>query len=388
MPKVTLVTEMHPAPVAASEDEAADASTALQTSAPSSKNAPGVLSTAASKLPAAKFTLEPKLPVGKGSWNESFADELAIRVKKMTPTEVVALKKEVKHIVPHPVKTDEDALHIGVSDLRLSAESDQILQKDLTSTSSAHSVSNEELPANALSKVKLSGSDVATAGAPTAIKNSTSTTAPNMKPTSNSQPREKPKPSLDNPSYASNMTFAIAAGNIVAYYHEASSWLAHWHETSPADTLVEISRKPTSTLNRIFKNLLWTWEFLLFKHAHWNLLHLPDQFFEDVLPLVDVTMQKVGWMEEWKGCALIMGKALRDVEGTREMLLIIRAARVKEGKDRWARSLGPKGSQVLDGAASDGERVAASGASIEKEEEVWWFAVSGRYSCRLCLIES
>lgn len=346
MPKVTLVAEMHPAPVAASEDEAADASIALQTSAPGSRKVASVLPAALSEQPATTSTLEPNHAAPKGSWNESFADELAIRVKKMTPTEVAALKKEVKHIVPHPVKTDEDALHVGVSDLRLTADSDQIHQKDLTSTSSAHSVSNDELLANALSKVKLSGSEVATPGAPTAINNSTSTTAPKMNPTSNSQPREKPKPSPDNPFYASNMTFAIAASNIVAYYHEASSWLAHWHETTPADTLVEISRKPTSTLNRIFKNLLWTWEFLLFKRAGWNLLHLPDQFFEDVLPLVDVTMQKVGWMEEWKGCALMMGKALRDVEGTREMLFIIRDARVKEGKDSWARSLGPKGRQV------------------------------------------
>jgi hypothetical protein len=172
-------------------------------------------------------------------------------------------------------------------------------------------------------------------------------------PAPQNQPPPNAKPSPANPFYRSDMTLALAAQNIVAYFREAADWLNFWHISTSAPMLLEISRKPASTLNRIVSHLMWTAELLRFGREGWDLRHLPDNFFEDVLPWIMVTSGKLEKLGEWKGCEGMMGRAWRDAEEVGEMLVTVRNVRVRERKEKWARGLGSRkkntqrGSRVL-----------------------------------------
>jgi hypothetical protein len=144
-----------------------------------------------------------------------------------------------------------------------------------------------------------------------------------------SQPPPNAKPSPSNPFYRADMTLALAAQNIVAYFREAADWLNFWYISTSAPMIIDISRKPASTLNRIFNHLMWTAEFLRFRREGWDLRHLPDNFFEDVLPLVMVTCGKLEKLGERKGCEGMMSRAWRDAEEAGEMLVTVRNVRVR-----------------------------------------------------------
>jgi hypothetical protein len=156
-------------------------------------------------------------------------------------------------------------------------------------------------------------------------------------PAPQNQPPPNAKPSPANPFYRSDMTLALAVQNIVAYFREAADWLNFWHISTSAPMLLDISRKPASIFNRIFNHLMWTAEFLRFRREGWDLRHLPDNFFEDVLPLIMVTCGKLEKLGEWKGCEDMMSRAWRDAEEVGEMLATVRNVRVREGKEKWTR---------------------------------------------------
>jgi hypothetical protein len=148
------------------------------------------------------------------------------------------------------------------------------------------------------------------------------------------------KPSPSNPFYRSEMTLGHAARNIVAYFREAADWLTFWHISTSSPILLDMSRKPASTLNQIFNHLAWTAEFLRLQRQGWDLRRLPDNFFEDVLPLIMVTCGKLEKLGEWKGCEGMMHRAWRHAEEVGEMLATLRIVRVRDGKEKWARDLG------------------------------------------------
>lgn len=162
-------------------------------------------------------------------------------------------------------------------------------------------------------------------------------------PQNQQSPKAKAKPSPSNPFYRPDMTLALAAKTIVAYFREATDWLNFWHISAPATMLVDMSRKPASTLNRIFNHFAWTAEFLRFPRKDWDLRYLPDNFFEDVLSLIMVTCGKLEKLADWKGCQVMMGKAWRDAEEIGEMLGNVKDAREREGKEKGARGLGLQG---------------------------------------------
>ena len=128
------------------------------------------------------------------------------------------------------------------------------------------------------------------------------------------------------------MTLAIAAQNIAAYFREAADWLTFWHISTSASVLVDMSYKPTSTPNRIFCHLRWTAEFLRFGRVGWDLRCLPDNFFEDVLPLIVVTCGKLEKLGELKGCERMMIGAWKDAEEVGEMLATVRNVRVRDSR--------------------------------------------------------
>jgi hypothetical protein len=130
------------------------------------------------------------------------------------------------------------------------------------------------------------------------------------------------------------MTIAIAAQNIAAYFREAADWLTFWHISTCASALVDMSHKLTSTLNLIFNHLKWTAEFLRLGRAGWDLRCLPDNFFEDVLPLIMVTCGKLEKLGEWKGCGGMMIGAWRDAEEVGEMLATVRNVRVRDDRKK------------------------------------------------------
>ncbi|GAB7329278.1 hypothetical protein MBLNU13_g01084t1 [Cladosporium sp. NU13] len=151
------------------------------------------------------------------------------------------------------------------------------------------------------------------------------------------KPPHQPPPGANsiptNPFYRPDMTLAIAAQNIVAYFREAADWLNFWHISTSASTLVDMSHKPTSTLRRIFRHLRWTAGFLRFGHAGWDLRCLPDNFFQDVLPLIMVTCGKLEKLGELKGCEGMMNQAWKDAEEAGEMLATVWNLRARDDKE-------------------------------------------------------
>lgn len=160
-----------------------------------------------------------------------------------------------------------------------------------------------------------------------------STTAPKPQ----HQPPPETRSSLASPFYRPDMTLAIAAQNIVAYFREAADWLNFWHISAPASTLVDMSHKPTSTLSRILCHFRWTAEFLRLGRVGWDLRRLPDNFFEDVLPLIMVTCGKLEKLGDLKGCEDMMVKAWKDAEEVGEMLATVRNVRARDAKGNEAR---------------------------------------------------
>ena len=140
------------------------------------------------------------------------------------------------------------------------------------------------------------------------------------------------RPTRDNPFYRSDMTFEIAAQSMVLYLQESSDWLTYWHRTIPSEQLVEIARKPTSALNTIFRNLGWTDEFLALGRKGVYLTLLPDEFFADVLPLVEESVEKLGQLSRWKGCESLRQKGQVPARSVLRRLKAIRARRVEVAK--------------------------------------------------------
>ena len=196
----------------------------------------------------------------------------------------------------------------------------------------ASATTSDKALANALRGITISKADT------------TATTIPELR----TQLPTVVKPSPANPFYRSDMTLGLAAQNIVAYFREAADWLNFWHISTSASVLLEMSRKSASIINRIFTHLVWTAEFLRLRRTGWDLRHLPDNFFEDVLPLIMVTCGKLEKLGAWKGCEGMMSKAWRDAEEIREMLVTVKEARVREGKERWARGLGLQEGEAWD----------------------------------------
>jgi hypothetical protein len=57
---------------------------------------------------------------------------------------------------------------------------------------------------------------------------------------------------------------------------------------------------------------------------------LPDNFFEDVLPLIMVTCGKLEKLGELKGCEGMMNKAWKDAEELGEILATVRNVRARD----------------------------------------------------------
>lgn len=196
------------------------------------------------------------------------------------------------------------------------AQQPSVEKLDASTTLAIPAATTEEVLASALSGIDISKAEKPSATAP--------------KPQHQTPSNTKARPS--NPFYRSDMTLAIAAQNIAAYFREAADWLTFWHISTSASVLVDMSYKPTSTPNRIFCHLRWTVEFLRFGRVGWDLRCLPDNFFEDVLPLIMVTCGKLEKLAEWKGCGGMMIGAWKDAEEVGEMLATVRNVRVRDGK--------------------------------------------------------
>ena len=186
-----------------------------------------------------------------------------------------------------------------------------------TATAVTSAATNDELLASALSIIDISKTE----------KPSVSVPKPQNQPSSNL------KPSPPNPFYRSDMTLAIAAQNIAAYFREAADWLNFWHISTPASMLIDMSHKPTSTLNRIFCHLRWTAEFLRLGRTGWDLRRLPNNFFRDVLPLIIVTCGKLEKLGEMTGCEGMMIRAWKDAEEVGEMLATVWNVRARDGEE-------------------------------------------------------
>lgn len=190
------------------------------------------------------------------------------------------------------------------------------------------SISTDELLSNALSDINISKSNEE--------KTADTITTPNPQKQSHPSP-EHSKPSRTNPFYRHDMTLALSAQNIAAYFHEAVSWLVHYHISTPASTLADLWHKPSSILNRIFANIHHTAEFLRFGRNGWDLRLWPDDFFEDVLPLVMITCGKLEKLGEWKGCERMMARAWKGAEEIGEGLVAVRNERMLLGRETWER---------------------------------------------------
>ena len=79
--------------------------------------------------------------------------------------------------------------------------------------------------------------------------------------------------------------------------------------------------------------------------AGWDLRCLPDNFFEDVLPLIMVTCGKLEKLGELKGCGEMMIRAWKDAEEVGEMLATVWNVRARDGKE--AMREGRIGNKVL-----------------------------------------
>lgn len=135
-----------------------------------------------------------------------------------------------------------------------------------------------------------------------------------------------------NPFYRDDMTLAWAATNIATYFRVASDTLSHWHTTQDPSIIVASSLKKSSDLNHIFANIQWTLEFLAVGREGFCLLNLPDEFFGDVLPLVESTVEWLKRVSQLKGCGPAMRKGWVDALRVKEGLLVLRAAREAQGK--------------------------------------------------------
>lgn len=263
----------------------------------------------------------------KRSWDEGFADEIKKRIQCMAADE----SSETEASDPSDHDSDHDLNKCFPAEQRLEGSNNN---NHAPAESATKPIFSADLLAKAFAGITLSK--------PESESEKPSAPTPQPQP----QPSQLSKSSPSNPFYRSDMTLALAAQNIAAYFREAVDWLNFWHISTPAATLVEISRKPSSTLNRIFAHLAWTAEFLRLRREGWDLRRLPDQFFEDVLPLVMVTCGKLEKLGMWKGCAVMMHGAWRDAEEVGEMLGTVREARRVEGREKWARGLGLKGDEV------------------------------------------
>lgn len=197
------------------------------------------------------------------------------------------------------------------------AQQPAVAKLDAPTTFTTPTATADEALASALSGVDLSKAE----------RHSATTPKPQTQPASNT------KPSPQNPFYHPDMTLVIAAQNIHAYFLEAADWLTFWHISISASVLVDMSHKPTSTLNRVFWHLKWTAEFLRLRRAGWDLRRLPDNFFEDVLPLIMASCGKLEKLAEWKGCGGMMIGAWKDAEEVGEMLATVRNVRVRDGRE-------------------------------------------------------
>lgn len=187
---------------------------------------------------------------------------------------------------------------------------------DVPTAPTTTTTTTDEVPVTTLSGINISKTE----------KPDTTASKPQHQP----PPEAKPIPS--NPFYRPDMTLAIAAQNIVSYFREAVDWFNFWHISTSAAMLVDMSHKPTSTLSRIFWHLGWTAEFLRFGREGWDLRRLPENFFEDVLPLIMVTCGKLEKLGELKGCGRMMIGAWKDAEEVGEMLATVRNVRVRDSR--------------------------------------------------------
>lgn len=256
-------------------------------------------------------------------------DSTTDSLEKPAVKTTVSISKEEFLFKNHPLSTMKPAVNATKT---ISNDAFLLFRNQFTSAEklvakTAGSISNDELLSNALSDITISEPKP---------ENLTRTPAP--QPEKRSQASTvHPKPSRSNPFYRPDMTSAIAAQNIAAYFREAVSWLVHYHMSTPASTLVDLSRKPSSILNRIFANIHHTAEFLRFRRKGWDLRLWPDNFFEDVLPLVMITCGKLEKLGEWKGCERMMARAWKGAEEVGEVLVAVRNERMLLGRETWER---------------------------------------------------
>lgn len=162
--------------------------------------------------------------------------------------------------------------------------------------------------------------------------------------------RAPPNPKLasKNPFHNDRMTLSIAAKNIVAYFTEAQKWLTYWLNTVSPSELAEISHlRVESNVSQICAHFVWTAEFLEGGREGWTITRLPDEFFQDVMPLVGMVESLLEVLAGWEGCEGFMGRALGDVRRVKELLEGIRGRRVEEGKAKWL--AGEKGEKGWEG---------------------------------------
>jgi uncharacterized protein YjbI with pentapeptide repeats len=141
--------------------------------------------------------------------------------------------------------------------------------------------------------------------------------------------------SENNPFYHKKMTLAWAATNIVTYFNEASELLSDWHMTQEPSTIVASSLKKTSTINRMWANVEWTLEFLVLGREGFNLLHLPDDFYAHMLPLIENTIARLTRVSQLKGCGPVVWKFRNIAARVEKVLLGLKAARGAQGKINW-----------------------------------------------------
>jgi hypothetical protein len=219
---------------------------------------------------------------------------------------------------PKPVAAARKAVdNVKLQGSSAGTQQPSVEKLDAPTTLASPAATTEEVLASALSGIDISKAERPAIPAP--------------KP--QTQPPSKTKVRPSNPFYRSDMTLAIAAHNVAAYFREAADWLTFWHISTSASMLVDMSYKPTSTLNLIFNHLRWTAEFLRFGRVGWDLRCLPDNFFEDMLPLIMVSCGKLEKLGEWKGCGRMMIGAWKDAEEVGEMLATVRNVRVRDRKN-------------------------------------------------------
>lgn len=152
-----------------------------------------------------------------------------------------------------------------------------------------------------------------------------------------------PNATPTNPFYATNMTLPVAAGNIIAYFREASQWLTFWRDTLSTPEFADLLRaKWDPKLKQITWHFACTVEFLEMGREGWKLTRLPEEFFKDALGLVEGVEGLIREMEERKRCQGVLEGVKGNVERVGRLLVGIRQARWEEGRARWEADLKAK----------------------------------------------